>query len=68
MTPEDELPLEGFMQLHVMSAQDEEGGGEEELWNTLTALGYNSHLVLDQVSPDLNKLHRCTHTCDTCRV
>ena len=51
MTPEDELTLEGFMQLHVLSARDEEGGGEGELRSTLTALGYNPRLVLDEVKP-----------------
>ena len=50
MTPEDELTLEGFMQLHVLSARDEEGGGEGELRSTLAALGYNPRLVLDEVS------------------
>ena len=49
MTPDDELTQEGFLQLHLMAVEDEEGGGEEDLRDTLSALGYNRQLVLDQV-------------------
>ena len=39
MTSEDELTLAGFLQLHVMTARDEEGGGAE-VWQVLSSLGY----------------------------
>ena len=44
----DEITLEGFLALHVMTAEDEEGG-EEELWEVLSTLGYSRQLQLDQV-------------------
>ena len=44
----DEITLEGFLGLHVMTAEDEEGG-EEELWEVLSTLGYSRQLQLDQV-------------------
>ena len=49
MTEEDELTLKGFLDIHVMTASDDEG--EEELWEVLTAMGYNKQLQLDQVEP-----------------
>ena len=48
MTEDDELTLKGFSDLHVMTAEDEEGG-EGEVWEVLDSLGYNKQLQLDQV-------------------
>ena len=50
MTSDDELTLRGFLDLHMMAVRDEEGG-EGEVWEVFTALGYNRHLQLDQVKP-----------------
>lgn len=49
MTSDDELTLQGFLDLHVMTVCDEEGG-EGEVWEVLSSLGYNRQLQLDQVS------------------
>ena len=49
MTSDDELTLQGFLDLHVMTVRDEEGG-EMEVWEVLSSLGYNKQLQLDQVS------------------
>ena len=50
MTEEDELTLKGFIDLHIMTAEDPEGG-EAELWVVMTALGYSHQLQLAQVWP-----------------
>ncbi len=50
LTADDELTLKGFLDLHVMTAKDEEGG-EEEVSDVLSSLGYNKQLQLDQVPP-----------------
>lgn len=50
LTPDDEVTLKGFLDLHVMTAEDEEGG-EEEVSDVLSSLGYNKQLQLDQVLP-----------------
>ncbi len=42
--------MKGFLDLHVMTAEDEEGG-EEEVWDVLSSLGYSRQLQLDQVLP-----------------
>lgn len=49
LTEEDELTLKGFIDLHIMTAEDPEGG-ERELWVVMAALGYNHQLQLNQVS------------------
>ena len=49
MTGDDEITLKGFLALHVMTAEDEEGG-EGEVWEVLNTMGYNKQLQLDQVS------------------
>ena len=49
MTSDDELTLQGFLDLHVMTVRDEEGG-EAEVWEVLSSLGYNKQLQLDLVS------------------
>lgn len=48
LTGEDELTLGGFLELHVMTGQDEEGG-EGELREVLQSLGYSDQLQLDLV-------------------
>ena len=48
MTDEDEITESGFLGLQEMAAGDEEGG-EAELWQCLTAMGYNKQLKLIQV-------------------
>lgn len=48
MTDDDEITLKGFLDLHVMTAEDEEGG-EGEIWEILDAMGYSKQLRLDQV-------------------
>lgn len=47
VTDDEEITVKGFLQLHEMSAADEEGG-EEEVWQVLKALGYNKQLQLYQ--------------------
>ena len=49
LTSDDEITLKGFLDLHVMTAEDEEGG-VSEIWEVLDAMGYNKQLQLDQVS------------------
>jgi hypothetical protein len=49
LTGDDEITLKGFLDLHVMTAEDEEGG-EGEVWDILNTMGYNKQLHLDQVS------------------
>ena len=48
MTEDNELTLKGFLDLHEMTANDKDGG-ECELWDILSTMGYNSQLQLDQV-------------------
>ena len=50
LTEEDELTLKGFIDLHIMTAEDPEGG-ERELWVVMAALGYNHQLQLNQACP-----------------
>ena len=49
LTGDDEITLKGFLDLHVMTAEDEEGG-EGEIWDILNTMGYNKQLQLDQVT------------------
>lgn len=49
LTGDDEITLKGFLDLHVMTAEDEEGG-EGEVWDILDTMGYNKQLLLDQVT------------------
>ena len=49
LTGDDEITLKGFLDLHVMTAEDEEGG-ETEIWDILNTMGYNKQLQLDQVT------------------
>ena len=49
MTPQEELTPDGFINLNLMEAKDPDGG-EEELWVTLTSLGYSKKLQLVKVS------------------
>ena len=48
LTGDNEITLKGFLDLHVMTAEDEEGG-EGEIWDILNTMGYNKQLQLDQV-------------------
>lgn len=45
---DDEITLNGFLELNLMEAQDADGG-PNELWVTLESMGYNNALELDQV-------------------
>jgi len=54
MTNEDEITESGFLGLQEMAAGDEEGG-EAELWQCLTAMGYNNQLKLCQVKHTLTE-------------
>ena len=56
LTADDELTLKGFMDLHVMTAADEEGG-EGELWGILSSLGYSKQLALKTVSSYVRTYH-----------
>ena len=49
MTDDNELTLKGFLDLHEMTANDQDGG-EGELWDILSTMGYNRQLQLDQVT------------------
>ena len=44
-----ELTLKGFLDLHEITANDEEGG-EAELWTIMEAMGYNRQLKLNKVT------------------
>lgn len=46
-----ELTREGFIQLHLMQAREENVDVKEELLDTLMCLGYNKALDLDQACP-----------------
>ena len=46
---DDEITLKGFLDLHLMTAQDTSGGKETELLNILQTMGYNNELKLDEV-------------------
>ena len=43
-----EITLQGFLDLHELTANDQDGG-EPELWNILHSMGYNRRLQLTQV-------------------
>ena len=45
---DDEITLEGFLELNTMEAQDADGD-PNDLWVTLENMGYNKALELDQV-------------------
>ena len=45
---DEEVTLKGFLDLHAMTANDEEGG-EDELWDVLQSMGYNKQLKLVMV-------------------
>ena len=45
---DDEITLEGFLELNTMEAQDADGD-PNDLWVTLESMGYNKALELDQV-------------------
>ena len=49
MNEDEEVTLKGFLDLHAMTANDEEGG-EDELWDVLQSMGYNKQLKLVMVS------------------
>ena len=42
-----QITRQGFLQLNQMEAED----NDEDLWITLSAMGYNSALVMDEVQP-----------------
>lgn len=48
MTEEEEITLKGFLTLHEMAAADEEGG-EEELRQVVSGMGYDKQLLLNKV-------------------
>ena len=45
---DDEITLNGFLELNLMEAQDSDGD-PNDLWVTLESMGYNNALELDQV-------------------
>ena len=45
---DDEITLNGFLELNLMEAQDGDGD-PNDLWVTLESMGYNNVLELDQV-------------------
>ena len=45
---DDEITLNGFLELNLMEAQDADGD-PNDLWVTLGSMGYNNALELDQV-------------------
>ena len=45
---DDEITLNGFLELNLMEAQDADGD-PDDLWVTLESMGYNNALELDQV-------------------
>ena len=45
---DDEITLNGFLELNLMEAQDADGD-PNDLWVTLESMGYNNALELDQV-------------------
>ncbi|XP_004634022.1 EF-hand calcium-binding domain-containing protein 7 [Octodon degus] len=57
---ENELTRQGFMDLHLMEANDREGD-PRDLWVTLCSLGYNRALELTEACPFVIDLHteRC---------
>ena len=42
-----QITRQGFLQLNQMEAED----NDEDLWITLSAMGYNNSLVMDEVQP-----------------
>ena len=54
---DDEITLKGFLDLHLMTAQDTSGGKEIELLNILQAMGYSNELILDEVCKQVNSLN-----------
>ena len=42
---EGQITRQGFVQLNQMEAED----NDEDLWVTLSAMGYNNQLVMDEV-------------------
>ena len=46
---DDEITIKGFLDLHLMTAQDTSGGKEAELLIILQSMGYNNRLILDEV-------------------
>ena len=45
---DDMITLKGFLELHEMALEDDEGG-EEEVRDTLQSMGYNAALTLTKV-------------------
>ncbi|CAH3028546.1 unnamed protein product [Porites evermanni] len=58
---DDEITLNGFLELNLMEAQDTEGD-PNDLWVTLESMGYNNALELDQSCPFLLEVF-----CNKCR-
>ncbi|XP_068726920.1 EF-hand calcium-binding domain-containing protein 7-like [Montipora capricornis] len=58
---DDEITLEGFLELNTMEAQDADGD-PNDLWVTLGNMGYNKGLELDQSCPFVLEVF-----CNKCR-
>ncbi|XP_065906112.1 EF-hand calcium-binding domain-containing protein 7-like isoform X2 [Dysidea avara] len=58
---DDEITVKGFLDLHLMTAQDTSGGKEAELLIILQSMGYNNQLILDEACPFSLDVHA-----DTC--
>lgn len=56
-----EITKAGFLQLNELEAEDSEGD-TEDLWTTLTSMGYNKQLIMDQACPF--QLDVYTEDCD----
>ncbi len=50
-----ELTNKGFLELNQMEAEDNQGD-TEDLWVTLSNMGYNKGLAMDEVSSNSNGL------------
>jgi len=47
---DDCITWQGYLQLTQLEAEDLDDGDDEDLWVTLTSMGFNKGLVLDQVT------------------
>ena len=48
MNNDEELTINGYIDLHTLTANDE-NEGETEIWNILKCMGYNKQLQLNKV-------------------
>lgn len=60
-----ELTKKGFLDLNQMEAEDNQGD-TEDLWVTLTCMGFNKDLVMDEVGFVQSQLQYCYETLSHC--